>query len=468
MRRLLFAALLVACAYAQASCFLREYEWTRDDDGTWIIDLDAGAPRPLLLELHEIALGAAAANRCVYGATADYVVLAWDRLPFAQLPVSCGGKHAITFGLSTMAADTWGTAPRSPTDGTLFVPQMGRTDMTTAAASAAQQPQRYRRLRLWMVSGAERAPMGALLVEACVAGAAPADLDVAARTVVAPRLLPVASCVHAFGGHCGVDIGWVNMAGEPIELAAHSADNRLSPAYIENGWTLPSVFEPGMHAPDSLRPRMHLGWPCDLGAAAAVEAKWHLDGRTLHLDAMAQRCTLEVVAPGRVLVSSETPHEREQMDSWRAAADGASPVQAFAEQSERPHVAQTAHEVAVEGWRKAGVQFPYMSRISAEAHAAANMAAVNHRAARDDDWDDCASSCCGSDCDAWWISLIVIGAFVLLFFVMLAWCIWWADPEGWYWWPHPHAPHADHPYESPAEYERLHGRAAPKQTEKTV
>lgn len=465
MRRTLLAALLVACAYAQASCFLREYEWTRDDDATWIIDMDAGAPRPLLLELHNIALGAATSNNCAHGAAADYVVLAWDRLPFAQLPVGCSGKHALYFGLSTMGADTWGTEPRSPTDGTVFAPQMGRTDMTTAAASAAQQPQRFRRLRMWMVSGGDRAPLEPLLLEACVAGAAPDDLDVAARAVGAPRLLPVASCVHAFGGHCGVDIGWVNMAGTPIELAAHSDDNRMTPAYVENGWTLPSVFEAGMHAPDSLRPRMHLGWPCDLGAAAAVEAKWHLDGRTLHLDAMAQRCTLEVAAPGRALVASETPYERDQLAGWRAAADGASIVEAFAEQSERPHVAQTPHETAVENWRKAGVEFPYLSRINAEAHAAANAAAVNHRAARDDDWDDCGGSCCGDDCDAWWISLIVIGAMVLLFFVLLAWCIWWVEPEGWHVWTHPHA---DHAYETPADYERIHGRPAPKQPEKSV
>lgn len=465
MRRLLFVALLAACAYAQASCFLREYEWQQDTDGTWFVDIDAGAPRPILLELHEISLRAPDANTCVRGAKADYVALAWDRIPFAQLPVACHDKHDITFGLSTLGSERWGDTPRAPTDGTLFVPQMGRTDMTTAAASAAQQPQRYRRLRMWMVSGGTRTPMNALLVEACVLGAA-TELNVAARTVVAPRLLPIASCVHAFGGHCGADIGWVNMAGEPIELAAHSLDNRMSPAYIENGWTLPSTFEPGVHLPDSLRPRMHLGWPCDVGGATAVEAKWHLDGRTLHLDGVAQRCTLEVSAPGHVLVSSETPTERTKAEeaAWHAAADGASIVQAFAEQSERPHVAQTAHEVAVENWQKAGVQFPYYSRINAEAHRVSNEAAVNHRAARDDDWNNCSNSCCGDDCNAWWISLIVIGAFLLLLFFMLVVCIWWADPEGWHWYSHPRVPHEYHPYESPEEYERIHGRAAPKST----
>ena len=453
MHRFVVLAVLVVCAWAQASCFLREYEWTADTDGTWFADIDAGDAHPILLELHDLSLAPVDTNPCVRAAASDFVTLAWDRLPFAQFPTACHDKHGLYFGVSTLGSKKWGDTTHSPTDGTVYAPQMGRVDMATATASAAQVPQRFRRLRMWMVSGGVRAPLVPFTVESCVLGGGPIDLDAATRTITMPRLLPLAGCVHEFGGHCGVNVGWVNMEAAPIELVAHGDDNRLSPASLENGWTLPSVFDTGVHVPDSLTPRMHFGWPCNIGSADAVEAKWHLDGRTLHLDGMARRCAVAVVAPGHTLVTNEVAvdHERAQIAAWHAAADGATVSTQLAEQSERPHVAQTAHEIAVENWQKAGVQFPYMSRISAEQHAAANAAAVNHHRARDS--DDC-----DSDCETWWIVITVIFAviFGLLFIVLIVWCIY--GDYGWYGWPHVYAPHAWHPQETPEEYERLHGR----------
>lgn len=455
MHRVLVLAALVACACAQASCFLREYEWTADTDGTWFADIDAGDNHPILLELHDVSLAPVDVNPCVRAATSDFVTLAWDRLPFAQFPTACHDKHGLYFGVSSLGSNKWGDVTHSPTDGTVYAPQMGRVDMATATATPSQVPPRFRRLRMWMVSGGVRAPLGPFTLESCVLGGGPIDLDAATRTITMPRLLPIAGCVHAFGGHCGVNVGWVNMDVAPVELAAHSEDNRLSPASLENGWTLPSTFDTGVHVPDSFKPLMRLSWACDLGGAAApVEVKWHLDGRTLHLDGMARRCATEMVAPGHTLVTSEVAadNERAKIASWQAAADSATVSTQLAEQSERPHVAQTAHEVAVANWREAGVEFPYMSRISAEQHAAANVAAVSHHRARDSDDD----SDCDSTCQAW----IAFGIFAAFFIIMgiiflIFWCFY--GDYGWYGWPHAHAPHAWHPRETPEEYERLHG-----------
>jgi len=460
LRALVLVVCLTATVAAQAHCYVGQYDWQPDDDGHgWYVDVDTVAATPVLLELQDMAVGPPDANRCVSAAHADYIVLAWDRVPFAQYPVPCG-RHTLYFGVSTLGADMWGTDARSPSDGTLFAPQMGRADMLTGTASAATDPIQYRRLRMWTVSGAVRAPVEPLTVHVCV-GERPVDVDARLRPIEAPRLLPVADCVHAFGGHCGTNLGWINSGNDAIELAPHTNDNRLTPTYVENGWHLPSSFAPGSHAPSSLAPHMHVGWPCDRGTVDGLEVHWHLDGRTLRLTPTTRRCTAEVAAPGHTLVWGETPAEREgaRVKAAQAAADGdARLIGGPAEQSERPHVAQVAHETAVEGWRKAGVAFPYMSRINAEAHAAANVAAVNHHGARDDCVDN---GCCGDECDWWWIWLIFIGAFLLFVLVAVFVALWWCEPDGWYWLPHPHAPHAMHPYESPAEYERIHGREAP-------
>jgi hypothetical protein len=463
LRAFVLVACLAAAASAQAHCFLREYEWTPAEEGSagWYVDVDVLAPRPLLLELQDVAVGAPESNQCAHGAHADYIVFAWDRLPFAQFPVPCGRHDTLYFGISNLGAARWGESAHKPVDGTLFAPQLGRSDMASGTASAAAEPVRFRRLRMWSMSGATRAPAAPLTLHACV-DAAPTDVDPAARTVTPPRLLPLFDCVHAFGGHCGTNLGWINSELDEIALEPHTDANRVAPAYIENGWHLPASYAPGRHAPASLQPRLHVGWPCDPGTAAGVEARWHLDGRTLHLDALTRRCEVEVAAPGHVLVWGETPAERD--GARTKAAQAAADHDALdlgggqAEQVERPHVAQVAHEAAVEGWRKAGVEFPYMSRIAAEQRAKANAAAKHHTVARD--CDD-STSCCGDDCDAWWISLIVLGAVFLIGLFVLFALLWWCEPDGWYWWPHPHAPHAMHPYESRAEYERLHGRAPP-------
>jgi hypothetical protein len=196
---------------------------------------------------------------------------------------------------------------------------------------------------------------------------------------------------------------------------------------------------------------MHFGWACDMGGSAAlVEAKWHLDGWTLHLDALAQRCfDAGAPPPGKTFVWDAT--QQLSLDGFKADV---SFVPDAAAQSERPHVAAVDHAAAVDAWRQAGVAHPYMSSVAADAHAVANVEAVSHRGRRDSDnncWDTC------TDCtDDWWWVWVVFGAFLLFFFVFVVVLIFWCNPEL-YEFPHPHHPDKTHVYESPAHYRALHG-----------
>lgn len=462
MRRLLVflsVALLACSAQAALHCFAGEYAWAPiGARGAWFVDLDVAAGTPVLLQLADIRLAPAVAPCSGH----DAVVLGWDSLPFAQLPVPCKDDEDLLFGVGSHAPDVWGTEPLTPRDGRIVAPQGARVDMASGVANAHGEPSRTRRLLLTMASGASRVPVAPLTVQTCVVGPDAPQVDayvLAASTL--PRIVPIAECVREFGGHCGVNVGWINSAGAPIELPAHTDANRVHPPGVENGWTLPSVFAAGTHAPASLSPHMHFGWACDVGLVGGVEAKWHLDGWTLHLDALAQRCAdPDAPPPGKTFVWDAA--DRMGLDSYKDGGDARIGV-GLAVQTEVPHVAATPHDAAVEAWKKSGEKSPYMSTVAAESHAAANVEALSHRTRRSaplgrrsdcECWDEC------TDCaDAWWVLPVVLGVFLLFILCLGIALWWWAEPEL-------HAPSSPSPrpvriYESDADYHARTGTRAP-------
>lgn len=374
---LLSVALLAAAAHAQLLCTVQEVHWVRQaDNRTYAAELDVLAGRPVMLELNAIELAPATVSRCAHDQRRDDVRLGWEQpgggsLPFFQGPISCDDQRPLAFGVSNLASELWGASRRSVQNDALFAPQEARIDMLTATYSVRQTPQRWRRLHLDTASGSVRAPLGSLLVHVCVLESdAPATLPDGARITEAPRLLPLADCVRAFGGHCGVNVGYANSAGAPIELRRHSDANRLHPSSLENGWTLPSRFEPGLHRPDSMRRHWHLGWACDSGLDDP-EAKWHLDGRTLHLDLMARRCSdaSGEQRPGATFSWYQSAEDR--LAAARAGND--EKFQAHAQtQHERPHVQQISQADAERAWRQQHVAQPYMSQTNKLAHDAAD------------------------------------------------------------------------------------------------
>lgn len=377
MKCALLLLVLIACVYAQLLCTVQELNWSRQSDNrSYAVEIDVITGRPVMLELSGIQLAPAAVSLCVHGQKRDDVRLGWAQpgggsLPFFQAPIYCDDQRPLAFGVSNLASELWGDSRRSVIDDAVFAPQSARVDMTTATYHTRQQPLRLRRLVLDTASGSLRAPIGSLLVHSCVLEHdAPAVLPQGARITTAPRLLPLADCVRAFGGHCGVNVGYVNSAGAPIELRRHSDVNRLHPSWLENGWTLPSHFEPGLHRPDSMQRHWHFGWRCDSGLDDD-EAKWHLDGRTLHLDHMAMRCS-EASGESRPGSSFSWYNSAEdRLSAVREGIDDKVTVHAAA-QHETPHVQQISQADAERAWKQNNVAQPYLSQTNKLAHDAAD------------------------------------------------------------------------------------------------
>ena len=429
---LLLLATVVVVVSASSSpvrCFLREYEWQNDTDAVFYIrGLDALSARPLLLALVDVTVAHTSVDRCVAAAhRVDMLALGWRfdgmpstvaGVPFAHLPVRCADTAPLEFALSSLGAETWGAEPPSVKrvrSAAPYAPQYGRVDMLTASAPAGGvlQPSRTRTLTLSTTSHSVRVPVAPLLVQSCVLATELGDAPVDPRwreLLAVPRLLPLAECIRAYGGHCGVNLGYV-MSGDAVNLSRHTDANRLHPASLENGFSLPETFTRGYHAPGAMTPHLHLGWPCDSAVRGNEEAKWHLDGYTLHLDALAERCFNSedgMPAPGHLFSTPESVHE-----SAHSSVD---------EDSTPPHAL----------------------------------------ARRDDDCCACPDTC--TDCDSWWGVLVFFGVLLAIPLVVLA--IAWAYSYDWvdgpsYVFPDPHNPTVHRHYQSPHEYAALHGRYPP-------
>lgn len=420
MRGYIFLLAFVCVATAQLRCFTREYTW-QQNGALWTVDpFDALSTRPALLLLADVELAPPTENLCAPGQRVDSVLLGWrpngvpesaPGIPFTSYPVSCRDTRTLQFGVSSLGSAAWGNAAAAPVAGEVFAPQHGRVDMATASASDRQAAVRRRVLTLSMSSRTVRVPMAPLRVLVCLAGDAPVELDTAWReTEYAPAILPLVDCVHAFGGYCGANLGYVARAA--INLTRHTDANRLHPTSLENGFTLTETFSAGVRTPD--KHFMHVGWACgDTGSD--VEAKWHLGEVVLHLDATAYRC-------GAVDPSAA---DEQDFSAVRTGVDADS------------HVDPTL---------AANKKHPFGRRVEKR--------------------DECCGSCgCdGSGCTAaTWVSFALIVGVLVMGVLLVVGLAWWCDYD---WrdvhaYPHPRNHSIVHSYESAAEYERIHGHPPP-------
>ena len=256
-------------------------------------ELDLLAAEPLMVSFDDIPLSQVYKNGCGRGVKKDMVHFVWSDdprffVPFASLPMECGGRQSQSFGLSTLGYQVWGIKARSVYDGSLFAVQGGRASMLTGMYNMNMKPRRTRPLMVHMSS--ERNFERALTVRSCIwADQVPYDMPQDVYEVDPPRLMPLAACTQEYGGRCATQLGYINSAGMPLELKYPSALNKLLPPSVENGFTMVTRFEEGVHQPSEFRPPLHVTWPCDYGEEPE-QAHWLVDGLVLAFNSHDRLC----------------------------------------------------------------------------------------------------------------------------------------------------------------------------------
>ena len=468
------ALVLVMCAVAAHAgtmrCFVREHEWVDDEGLGWAAEIDTISEHPDLLELAALSFKpvVAGTSGCVHRQHFNDIQLGWAvqagaTVPFASYPTHCDDRIQLSFGVSTMGSEVWGEEPRHVTDGELFAPHDGRVDMQTGTTNVRQHATRWRRLTVRWATGSRREPVATpFTVHVCVMehdNAPPLEVDMDAwREVDPPRILPLAECVREFGGHCGANVGWA--AEERVELRAHTDVNRLHPTRLENGWHLPSAFDAGVHKPGSLKPHFHFGWHCETGVGDS-EAKWHLDGYTLHLDHLAARCNdpLADEQPGKSFVWSTK--DEDNMDSYKVHSDHVNVLPAQYHPKQKPHTQIFTEAEAKKAWKHAGVDEPVLAEAHSHGRRQEGVAA-----------EGCCGYGCCTDCsgdDYWWVWLIFLLVLLLVpgCILFVAWATSW-DLNDWHYYEDP-APRTSTTvqtryYADQADYKRTHGRDPPVHT----
>jgi len=420
---LLIVVVTVVHATLNFRCFSREYEWQDDSGIGWYIEIDTLSERPELLQLASIEFRPVrpGTSGCVHHQHINDLYLGWavddgGSIEFANYPTHCEDRAELSFGVSNLGSEYWGYDARHVTDGKLYAPQDGRIDMQTGTVNIRQHATRWRRLTARWTTGSRREPALPLSISVCILSKETPDVGAEWMEFPPPRIVPIADCVREFGGRCGVNVGWV--AAQDVSLTAHTDENRIHPKSLENGWDLPSSFASGVHLPNKVSPHMHFGWTCDLGAQEA-EAKWHLDGYTLHLNMMAQRCNdpLADAQPGRTFVW--TTDDRAYMEGYKQSGDKMHAWLAK-DNKDAPKTHSISHEKAQKAWKNAGVDTPIIAEQVAHSHGQ-----------RQVDQENCVGYGCCTNCAAenWWVAFIFFGFFLFIpFFILLLAC--WS---GWDW-----------------------------------
>jgi hypothetical protein len=281
--------------------------------------------------------------------------------------VHCSAPDPLLFGVGTLAMPIWGAKTRTVGDGTTFRPQGGRVSMLTGLYSAQQTPQRWRTLQVRMTS--ERFFDAPISVRVCMLDSeVPSDLPAGLTELSPPRLLPLTTCVEAYGGTCDLSLGYVNSSPDPIYLKYGSRANQLVPSSMQNGFTMPSTFLPGIHWPTEFTPPLYVTWSCDFGERPDA-ADWRLDGLNLYLDAQDQLCgeppvvTLEGIVVSAEHVAMETtlnryrennPYVTNQLQDLTIAL---------------PQAIDVPYSIAQFRWAQHGVVSPQMSVVAEEMFA---------------------------------------------------------------------------------------------------
>lgn len=380
----LLLLLLMGTARAQVPvrCFVQQYAMQPMAGGVdgvpaagagayYSAQLDLLVASPLMLSFDTVSLSPVEQNNCPPNAPNDWLEFYWSNLTaysaaFARYPTRCGDQAPLVFGMQTLATLWWGRAARSVSDNRAFRPQLGTVSMLTGLYAEGQSPSRTRPLQIRMAS--TRQFERALSVRTCMlATDVPPDVPGGAIEVTPPRLLPITTCVVDYGGHCSVDVGYINNSPAEIALRYPSAANRLVPASMENGFTMIATFAPGVHPPQAFEPRLHMVWQCDMGEPPD-NADWQLDGLMLYMNAHDFICGEPplVTSSGAVYsamqVALETTLARHRDNNPYV-------LTRLQEQVVAPSVVQIAQEEAEFYWSQYGVVQPMMS-TEAQARAA--------------------------------------------------------------------------------------------------
>lgn len=376
---LLAAWCIVATVAAPVRCFVRNYDMVAANEQRtmYTASIDVLTEAPVMLSF-DMALSRVTDNLCPHsdGTGSDALRFVWSdnpnyTAPFTVLPVRCGERSALEFGLSTLGPRHWGDTPRRVTDGSRFLPQNWRASMMLGTHVQSQMPERMRTLSVRMTSS--RNFTKALTVRSCIyAELMPYDMPEDAQEVEPPRLIPIAACIRESGGHCSTQLGYINTLDEAIELPYGKRTNRLKPdSSGSNGYEMPSVFEPGVHAPSSFDPEMRVAWFCN-GVDDPPEAHWLLDETVLYYAARSFMCGNALQMQQSLAIEAYMQAMEEQLvlqgfqdtDPYLVTTSKAAPT--------TPKTLDKISGVDAQFyWAKNGVTEPYMSTLVRDAHIAA-------------------------------------------------------------------------------------------------
>lgn len=355
MQRALLCLTFLLCflcgVFAQLRCFDAEFPPVEADPehSRYYYDVDVLAPAPIEITLVNMEFSSVETDRCKWAGNMDGLELYMNRVLFSYFPVFCSDRSSLLFSVSNLGQDQWGSEPRSPSNDKLrFETQYGRVDMRSGVFSPIQQASRHRNITIRLFSGSARTfmpvPPHALIVRVCLlARDVPADVSDTPYIEVGAdenTVYPFSSCIYEVNGRCGAQLGYISTAdaGSAVHIKRHGVRNSLSPAYVENGWTLPNDFPSGIRELDT-EPHMHVGWNCEFD-----DVRWSINGSSLRLDDQTRRCR-----------QPAAQSEAFQFGGY------ASPFVAMVKRPILPHQPKLALAQAVQAWADAGVRIPVIS-----------------------------------------------------------------------------------------------------------
>ena len=372
----LLLVLLFVVGLSQAQyirCFVQDYEMIEingnPNEIAYGAEVDVLNAMPLMLSFDDVSLSAVLSDGCPAKARRDAIQFFWsDRpdfaAPFAAYPVHCDDRKPLTFGISTVSQNHWGTHARNVRDGTSFRPQLGRASMLSGVYTSRQDTLRHRYLMVRMRS--LRLYERKLRLRSCVRTEdVPYSMPEGAYEVSVPQLLPIAECVFESGGWCSTQLGYINSAGGQLHIPYGSKANRLLPSNMENGFSMPAYFEEGIHMPSSFEPRLHAVWPCN-NVEEPEHAEWRLDGMMLYLENKDWLCN-DALSVNAFDQGVDTEAEDKRYLSWYQAKPYVH--KKLKTLRARRKVLELDYHLATAHWAKAGVSDAQYSTVARDAHA---------------------------------------------------------------------------------------------------
>ena len=390
MRRIAFLLFLFICACHATGHLVCDNTQHYEDDTRFSIELFPPGSDPSFYHLVHIELSMVWSpvmeNLCPPRREDDRLQIAWSDLgvEFAQYPVKCGERHQLNFSVSTLGTKRWDNTVQAVTDGSVFMPQVGRESMM-AIGSRLPNPVERVPIEFRFMSGSH-AVLESLGVTVCYYDD---QQDTTTVTESVPLLIPFHDCIlKDQSGFCSTNFGYAASQSMVINETKHHDSNRFSPSrWHSNYWKVPTQFEPGYH-PN----QFHAQWPCFDGTHDPYRVHWHLNESLSTAEwSIGGSCRM---TEGAHVVTTE------EEDTMIAAYQ------------------ETTFVIFVPYYSQYNPEFAHSSRKRGE-----------EEQAWDESHDECFNGHCCSNCDGLW-GLVVFGAFLLFVagLVLLVGCIgpWWS------------------------------------------